>query len=47
MMAMMVMRTLHGLHLLLQRRQRSLRLADVARLQGITDLAEFGLPPPA
>ena len=40
MTAVVVMRALHGLHLLLQRRQRSLRLADVAGLQGIADLAD-------
>ena len=40
MMAMMVMRTLHGLHLLLQCRERLLCFADVAGLQGIADLAQ-------
>lgn len=37
---MMVMHTLHGLHLLLQRGQRGLRLADITRLQGGADLAQ-------
>src|ERR1035437_1392193 len=40
MMAMMVIRTLHGLHLLLQCRERLLCFADVAGLQGIADLAQ-------
>ena len=40
MMAVMVMRTLHGLHLLLQCRERLLCFADVAGLQGVADLAE-------
>ena len=40
MMAVVMMRALRGLHLLLQRGERGLRLADVARLQGIADLAE-------
>ena len=35
----MVLRTFQALHLLLQRRQRGLRLTDVAGLQGIADLA--------
>ena len=40
MAAVMVMRALGALRLLLQRCQRLLRLADIARLQGVADLAD-------
>ena len=39
-MAVVVMRAFGRLHLLLQRGERLLRLADIAGLQGVTNLAE-------